>query len=339
MNRRLEPRIETVFMMAAEDYSYVSSRLVKEVYSARRHDRRTRPALGRGAHEAEARRRLRGAPPCALVAGATIRLAPHIQPENVNDGESSPTEFAASPFPVSENVARMRPSSTLAAMQAAAGDARGGRRRRGLRRRASRTSTRPSTSSRPPPRRCARARPSTRRPAGRAELQQAIIGYYEREFGATYEPRRGDGDGRRQAGDLQRRRDARRARATRCSSRSPTGSRSPRSSTSPARRPSSSRPRRPDFVLTAEQVAERSRRARSSSSSTRPRTLRARVIPPAEFERIMRGGRRARRLRRLRRVLPALRLPARAGLQRGERSRRSCARACASPARSRRPTR
>lgn len=32
MNRRLEPRIETVFMMSAEDYSYVSSRLVKEVY-------------------------------------------------------------------------------------------------------------------------------------------------------------------------------------------------------------------------------------------------------------------------------------------------------------------
>ncbi|HLM55355.1 MAG TPA: pantetheine-phosphate adenylyltransferase [Pyrinomonadaceae bacterium] len=32
MNRRQEPRIETVFMMAAEPYSYVSSRLVKEVY-------------------------------------------------------------------------------------------------------------------------------------------------------------------------------------------------------------------------------------------------------------------------------------------------------------------
>ncbi|MDQ3254413.1 MAG: pantetheine-phosphate adenylyltransferase [Acidobacteriota bacterium] len=32
MNRRLEPRIETVFMMAGEAYSYVSSRLVKEVY-------------------------------------------------------------------------------------------------------------------------------------------------------------------------------------------------------------------------------------------------------------------------------------------------------------------
>jgi pantetheine-phosphate adenylyltransferase len=32
MNRRLEPRIETVFMMPAEVYSYVSSRLVKEVF-------------------------------------------------------------------------------------------------------------------------------------------------------------------------------------------------------------------------------------------------------------------------------------------------------------------
>jgi pantetheine-phosphate adenylyltransferase len=31
MNRRLEPRIETVFMMPAEAYSYLSSRLVKEV--------------------------------------------------------------------------------------------------------------------------------------------------------------------------------------------------------------------------------------------------------------------------------------------------------------------
>lgn len=33
MNRRLEPAIETVFMMPAETYSYVSSRLVKEVFS------------------------------------------------------------------------------------------------------------------------------------------------------------------------------------------------------------------------------------------------------------------------------------------------------------------
>jgi pantetheine-phosphate adenylyltransferase len=32
MNRRLESRIETVFMMPAETYSYVSSRLVKEIF-------------------------------------------------------------------------------------------------------------------------------------------------------------------------------------------------------------------------------------------------------------------------------------------------------------------
>jgi len=31
MNRRLEPGVETVFMMPAEKYSYVSSRLVREV--------------------------------------------------------------------------------------------------------------------------------------------------------------------------------------------------------------------------------------------------------------------------------------------------------------------
>jgi len=33
MNRRLAPAIETVFMMPAEEYSYVSSKLVKEVAS------------------------------------------------------------------------------------------------------------------------------------------------------------------------------------------------------------------------------------------------------------------------------------------------------------------
>jgi len=33
MNRKLEPDIETVFLMAAEEYSYVSSRLLKQVFS------------------------------------------------------------------------------------------------------------------------------------------------------------------------------------------------------------------------------------------------------------------------------------------------------------------
>ena len=40
MNRHLNPRIETVFMMPAESYSYLSSRLVKEVFQ-----------LGGGVHE------------------------------------------------------------------------------------------------------------------------------------------------------------------------------------------------------------------------------------------------------------------------------------------------
>jgi pantetheine-phosphate adenylyltransferase len=33
MNRRLNPRVETVFMMPKEDYIYLSSRLIKEVHS------------------------------------------------------------------------------------------------------------------------------------------------------------------------------------------------------------------------------------------------------------------------------------------------------------------
>src|SRR5439155_25796614 len=33
MNRRLAPSVETVFMMPAEQYTYISSRLIKEVFS------------------------------------------------------------------------------------------------------------------------------------------------------------------------------------------------------------------------------------------------------------------------------------------------------------------
>jgi pantetheine-phosphate adenylyltransferase len=33
MNRRLQPEIETVFLMAGEEYSFISSHLVKEVAS------------------------------------------------------------------------------------------------------------------------------------------------------------------------------------------------------------------------------------------------------------------------------------------------------------------
>ena len=33
MNRRLAPEIETVFMMPAESYTYISSRLIREVFA------------------------------------------------------------------------------------------------------------------------------------------------------------------------------------------------------------------------------------------------------------------------------------------------------------------
>jgi pantetheine-phosphate adenylyltransferase len=33
MNQRLNPQIETVFMMPAEQYTYISSRLIKEVFA------------------------------------------------------------------------------------------------------------------------------------------------------------------------------------------------------------------------------------------------------------------------------------------------------------------
>ena len=32
MNQRLNPKIETIFMMPAEQYTYISSRLIKEVF-------------------------------------------------------------------------------------------------------------------------------------------------------------------------------------------------------------------------------------------------------------------------------------------------------------------
>jgi pantetheine-phosphate adenylyltransferase len=68
MNRRLDPRIETVFVMAAEGYSYVSSRLVKEVFELGGEvgglvppavERQMKAIHARGPRPARPRRRLR----------------------------------------------------------------------------------------------------------------------------------------------------------------------------------------------------------------------------------------------------------------------------------------
>ena len=45
MNRRLRPEIETVFLMAGEAYSFISSRLVKEVRAGRQHRRPGSPSV------------------------------------------------------------------------------------------------------------------------------------------------------------------------------------------------------------------------------------------------------------------------------------------------------
>ncbi len=119
------------------------------------------------------------------------------------------------PFPVSENVARMRPSATLAAMQAAVAMRAAG---------VDVVDFGPGEPDFDTPEHIKQAAAAAMRAgetkytptAGTRRLQQAVIGYYERAFGATLRAERGDGDGGRQAGDLQRGRDARRARATRC---------------------------------------------------------------------------------------------------------------------------
>ena len=49
MNRRLQPEIETVFLMAGEAYSYISSRLVKEVFGLGGGYLRAGASLGGGA--------------------------------------------------------------------------------------------------------------------------------------------------------------------------------------------------------------------------------------------------------------------------------------------------
>jgi len=69
MNRRLNPRIETVFMMPAEQYSYLSSRLVKEVVQLGGRvrglvppvvERRLREKYGSGRPDPSPRRHRRG---------------------------------------------------------------------------------------------------------------------------------------------------------------------------------------------------------------------------------------------------------------------------------------
>ena len=46
MNRKLDQRVETIFMLPAEKYSYLSSRIVREIASPRRAADRLRAGVG-----------------------------------------------------------------------------------------------------------------------------------------------------------------------------------------------------------------------------------------------------------------------------------------------------
>ena len=63
MNRRLDPRIDTIFLMAPEGYSYLSSRLVKEVSALGGHVRGLVPPV------VERRLREKHGPPRPLAPG------------------------------------------------------------------------------------------------------------------------------------------------------------------------------------------------------------------------------------------------------------------------------
>jgi pantetheine-phosphate adenylyltransferase len=65
MNRRLNPRVETVFMAPKEEYSYLSSRLVKEVFAlgGDLHGLVPEPVLARPGRQARAARRDAAAAP------------------------------------------------------------------------------------------------------------------------------------------------------------------------------------------------------------------------------------------------------------------------------------
>jgi aspartate aminotransferase len=118
------------------------------------------------------------------------------------------TKLALDVFPLSERVARMQASSTLAAMQKAQAM------------RASGVDVVDLGAGEPDfdtPVHIKRAAEEAMRAGdtkytatgGTRALHEAIINYYEREFGAHFRHAGSDGDGGRQAGDLQRRRLAR----------------------------------------------------------------------------------------------------------------------------------
>ena len=169
MNRRLNPRIETVFMMPAESYSYLSSRLVKEVFQLGGRVRDLVPPV--------VERRLR-----EKYGTAPRRRARHAAGGGRGEAGAGPRSTCRSAR------SSLKVSSTVAMAQRAAALPRVGRRRCSTSASASRTSRRRRTSRtrRSPPWALDRTRYTPA--AGIPELRAAVAMRYRQDFNVTFEP-------------------------------------------------------------------------------------------------------------------------------------------------------
>ena len=118
MNQRLKPQIETVFMMPAEQYTYISSRLIKEVF-----------ALGGRVHGlvpelVEQRLREKG-----LAEGTHEACGPHLAHCRIADDEGGRHRRSAAPVGRRGHRLRRRRTGLLDARRDQGGGARGARRR------------------------------------------------------------------------------------------------------------------------------------------------------------------------------------------------------------------
>ena len=75
MNRRLEPRLETIFLTPKEDYTFLSSRIVKRSCAPRRRCHAVRAPVGRGSIEGESFRLV-----VSVIAGKVKRASPDTGP-------------------------------------------------------------------------------------------------------------------------------------------------------------------------------------------------------------------------------------------------------------------
>ena len=239
MNQRLKPKIETVFMMPAEQYTYISSRLIKEVFSlgGRVHglvpdlveERLREKATGEERHDELADRttRIAGSPTMKVTATVDRLRREGVEVIDFGAGEPDfPTPDAikvAAHLAIDENFTKYTPV------------------------------------------------------AGIAELKRAICDRYRADYGVDYTENRGHRHRRRQAGALQHRAGAVRPGRRSHHARAVLADDSPSRSSWPTRRRCSCAPTPRTASRSARRpFSTPSRRGRAASSSTRRATRPAR---------------------------------------------------------------